>query len=272
MQLQEWRYIPYKKYSPAWNMAIDEAIMIAHREGKVPPTLRFYGWNPASLTIGYFQKVEKEVDREELYKRGLGFVRRMTGGRAVLHDQELTYSVVVSEGHPMIPSTVSESYRVISQGLVAGFQELGMDAYMSLPKKRPTMTSAACFDSPSDYELVLEGKKVAGSAQVRKHGIVLQHGSILLDLDIDLLFSVLRFPSERVRERLKASFTEKAVAINDLRSEKVTIKEVIAAFEKGFAKGMGIRLKKEALTPYEEELAHQLVEEKYGHDRWNLQR
>ncbi|WP_206186465.1 lipoate--protein ligase family protein [Thermoflavimicrobium daqui] len=270
--MQQWRFIPYQKYTPAWNMAIDEAIMIAHQEGKVPPTVRFYGWNPATLSIGYFQKAQKEVDFEELKRYGLGFVRRITGGRAVLHDQELTYSVIVSEDHPLIPPTVSESYRVISQSLVQGFQNLGMEALMSPPKHQPATSTAACFDSPSDYELVLKGKKVAGSAQVRKQGIVLQHGSILLDMDVDLLFSVLRFPSERVKERLKEAFTKKAVAINQLRSEKVGLEEVITAFRAGFTDGMGLDLIDSTLTAYEEELAQKLVVEKYNHPDWNLRR
>jgi lipoate-protein ligase A len=271
--METWRFIPYETFSPAVNMAIDEAIMHLHSQGKVPPTLRFYGWNPATLSIGYFQKVQKEVDLNEVANRGLGFVRRITGGRAVLHDRELTYSVIVSEDHPRMPKTVSESYRVISQGLLEGFRLLGLQAYLSPPARgKMENLSAACFDSPSDYELVVAGKKVAGSAQTRQRGVILQHGSILLDVNEDLLFAVLKFPTERVRERLKASFREKAVAINRLLPVPVGLSETIHAFYEGFQKGMGIRLEKGSLTKEEWDLVRQLVAERYGTKEWNMRR
>jgi lipoyl(octanoyl) transferase len=271
--METWRFIPYNTYFPAENMAIDEAILRAHREGRVPPTVRFYGWNPPTLSIGYFQRVEKEVDLERLRERGLGFVRRMTGGRAVLHDRELTYSVVVSEEHPLMPPTVSESYRVISQGLLEGYRLLGLQADLSPPEQgKKEVSSAACFDSPSDYELVIEGRKAAGSAQTRQNGVILQHGSILVDLDADLLFDVLRFPNEQVKERLKRNFLNKAVAINHFRREPARLEEVIAAFFEGFRRGMGVQLKPGELTEEERELARELVRERYGSDEWNLRR
>jgi lipoyl(octanoyl) transferase len=271
--METWRFLPYQRYSGAENMAIDEAVMHLHREGKVPPTVRFYGWNPATLSIGYFQKGRKEIRLDELERRGLGFVRRMTGGRAVLHDQELTYSVIISEDHPLMPKTVSESYRVISQGLLQGFRRLGLNARLSPPvRTHKDHLSAACFDSPSDYELVIEGKKAAGSAQIRQRGVILQHGSILLDFDEETLFAVLEFPSERVRERLKAAFCEKAVAINRLRTQPVTIDEVITAFYEGFQEGMNVKLEQGSLIDEEIELVHSLVMERYGTEAWNLRR
>lgn len=271
--MQQWRFIPYQTYSSAMNMAIDEAMMTAHREGRVPPTIRFYGWFPATLSIGYFQRAEKEVDMVTLKKHGIGFVRRMTGGRAVLHDRELTYSVVVAEENPLIPPTVSESYRIVSQGLLAGFQRLGLEAYLSSPEETSKEhSSSICFDSPSDYELVVAGKKVAGSAQTRQRGVMLQHGSILLDLDPDLLFDLLRFPSERVKERLKQGFADKAVTINQLCQREVAMAEVITAFAEGFAQGMGIQLLPGELTTYELELAEELVGTRYGRDEWNFKR
>ena len=109
MEKEVWRFIDSGNCSPAFNMALDEALLEWHSEGKIPPTIRFYGWNPPTLSIGYFQKVEKEIDMEAVKKYGLGFVRRPTGGRGVLHDQELTYSVIVSESHPAMPQTVTEA-------------------------------------------------------------------------------------------------------------------------------------------------------------------
>ncbi|WNQ09687.1 biotin/lipoate A/B protein ligase family protein [Paenibacillus aurantius] len=277
----QWRWIRSGKASPAYNMALDEAILTAHSEGAAPPTVRFYGWEPAGLSIGYFQKFS-EVDREEVRRRGIGFVRRATGGRAVLHDRELTYSIIVSEKYPGLPSGVTDAYRVLSEGLLQGFRNLDLDAKMvnlateEEKTKYASAGSAACFDSPSWYELVVEGRKVAGSAQTRQKGVVLQHGSILLDLDVQELFSLLNFRTEALRERMMASFVQKAVAINDIKRslgrDRVELPEVEAAFVKGIAAGMGIELKEEELTPYERELAERLAREKYSSDEWNLRR
>ncbi|MDF2658193.1 MAG: lipM [Paenibacillus sp.] len=278
-----WRLIRSGQRSPADNMAIDEAMLIAHSEGKAPPTVRFYGWNPATLSIGYFQKAEDEIDLAEVQRQGIGFVRRPTGGRAVLHDRELTYSMIVSEEYPDMPTTVNEAYRVLSEGLVQGFRRLDLRAEMvnlGMPEEKAKYTStagsAACFDSPSWYELVVEGRKIAGSAQTRSRGVILQHGSILLEMDVDQLFSLLRFSSDRIKERLKTSFHTKAVAIGDIcrgmGRQPVTYEEAEAAFREGIAEGLGIRLEEGELTQYERELAAQLSAEKYGNDEWNLRR
>ncbi|MGG1556365.1 lipoate--protein ligase family protein [Paenibacillus ferrarius] len=279
--MNKWRFIHTGDRSPAENMALDEAMLTAHSEGLAPPTVRFYGWNPPTLSIGYFQKAA-EVDQEAVAGEGIGFVRRPTGGRAVLHDKELTYSIIVAEDYPGIPRQVTEAYRVLSEGLLRGFRALGLQAEMvqlaseEEKEKYASAGSAACFDSPSWYELVVEGRKVAGSAQVRQKGVVLQHGSILLDMDTDQLFRLLRFANEKVAERMKASFVKKAVAINDLlraqAKPEVTLRDVEDAFRREIAAGLGVELEEAPLTPYEAELTEQLVREKYGTAEWNLRR
>ncbi|WP_282936652.1 biotin/lipoate A/B protein ligase family protein [Paenibacillus sp. RC67] len=276
-----WRFISSGLQHPAYNMAVDEAILIANSEGKSGPTVRFYGWNPPTLSIGYFQKSE-EVHFEKLREEGLGFVRRPTGGRAVLHDKELTYSIIVSESYPGIPSGVTEAYRVLSEGLLLGFQKLGLDAQMvhlateEEKSKYASMGSAACFDSPSWYELVVEGRKIAGSAQTRQKQVVLQHGSILLDMDTDQLFRVLQFKNERIQERLKQQFTQKAVAINDICRQlgrpPVVLSDVERAFREGMAEGLHVELEEGSLTEYEQSLVEQLIADKYANDIWNLRR
>jgi lipoate-protein ligase A len=278
----QWRFISSGRQDPAYNMAVDEAILTAHSEGKVPPTVRFYGWNPATLSIGYFQKAADEINFEQLALEGLGFVRRPTGGRAVLHDRELTYSIIVAENYPGIPRSVTEAYRVLSEGLVHGFQKLGLDAEMVQlasdedKDKYASMGSAACFDSPSWYELVVEGRKIAGSAQTRQKQVVLQHGSILLDMDVDQLFRVLLFKSERLQERLRKQFVHKAVAINDLFRDlgrvPIALAEVETAFRAGIAEGLEVELQEEGLTAYEQSLAEQLMADKYANETWNLRR
>ncbi|AKF95232.1 octanoyltransferase LipM [Brevibacillus halotolerans] len=278
MEMEKWRYVVTPPMSPEMNMAIDEAILTLHSQGKVPPTVRFYTWNPATLSIGYFQKMEKEINIDEVKRLGLGLVRRPTGGRAVLHDAELTYSVIVSEDHPQMPKSVTEAYKVISMGLLHGFQKLGLKAEMvSLATeeekaKYNSPGSSACFDSPSWYELVVEGKKVAGSAQTRQKGVILQHGSILLDMDVDLLFSLLTFPSERVKERMMNSFKQKAVTINEVSSKPISLEEAIEAFYQGFAEGLGIELVPMDLTAEEQQLAKELAENRYSTDEWNFRR
>ncbi|PWK14272.1 lipoate--protein ligase family protein [Tumebacillus permanentifrigoris] len=275
--METWRLLHTGYSDPAVNMAVDEAILHANSRGLVPPTVRFYGWNPPTLSIGYFQRATKEVDFDALRAQGLGFVRRPTGGRAVLHDKELTYSVIVPESHPMMPTSINESYRILSMGLLEGFRELGFSAEMvSLAdeeekKKFETLGSAACFDSPSWYELVVEGRKVAGSAQVRQQHTILQHGSILLDIDVEQLFSVLSYSSERTRERMVRMFRDKAVSMKDLGRD-VTYEEAVDGFTKGFEKGLGISLVPAGLTPEEQAHVEQLVAEKYGTESWNFKK
>jgi lipoate-protein ligase A len=275
---ETWRFIDSGNGSAAFNMALDEALLNWQSMGEIPPVIRFYGWDPATLSIGYFQKVEKEIDLEAVKNLGLGFVRRPTGGRGVLHEHELTYSVIVSETHPKMPQTVTEAYRVISEGILKGFHQLGLDAYFAVPKtveEREALKSphsAVCFDAPSWYELVVEGRKVAGSAQTRQKGVILQHGSILLDLDEDKLFSLFKYPNERVRERMQRAFKNKAVAINDISPRRITLEEAKAAFQKGFAEGLDIHVEPYELTEAELEVVHRIAKERYESEEWNFMR
>ncbi|MGD6898869.1 lipoate--protein ligase family protein [Bacillus infantis] len=278
MLKETWRFIDSGFGSPSFNMALDEALLEWNSEGKIPPVIRFYGWDPATLSIGYFQKAEKEIDMDAVKKHGLGFVRRPTGGRGVLHEHELTYSVIVSEDHPEMPKTVTEAYRVISEGILKGFHNLGMDAYFAVPKtaeereslKNPR--SSVCFDAPSWYELVVEGRKVAGSAQTRQKGVILQHGSILLDLDEDKLFSLFKYPNDRVKERMQRAFKSKAVAINELSRDKVTIAQAKEAFRKGFEEGLDIHLEPYELSAEEMEYVNKIAKDRYENDEWNFKR
>ncbi len=278
MEREKWLFIDSGNCDPAYNMALDEALLTWHSEGKIPPVIRFYGWNPATLSIGYFQKAEKEINLEAVEKYGLGFVRRPTGGRGVLHDHELTYSVIVTEEHPNMPKTVTEAYRVISEGILQGFRNLGLDAYFAIPRteeekaglKNPR--SAVCFDAPSWYELVVEGRKVAGSAQTRQKGVILQHGSILLDLDEDKLFDLFVYSSERVRERMQKAFKNKAVAMNQLRETPVTQEEAKKAFHAGFEEGLQLDLQPYTLNEEQQKEVEQIAESRYRSKEWTFRR
>lgn len=278
MEKEKWLFIDSGDCSPFYNMALDEALLDWHSRGEIPPVIRFYGWNPPTLSIGYFQKVEKEVDLEAVKRHNLGFVRRPTGGRGVLHEHELTYSVIVTEEHPNMPKTVTEAYKVISEGILRGFKNLGLNAYFSIPRtdqekealKSPR--SAVCFDAPSWYELVVEGRKVAGSAQTRQKGVILQHGSILLDLDEDKLFSLFKYPNERVKERMQRGFKEKAVAINEISTKKIGINEAKKAFKTGFEEGLNLELKLYELTEAQKQYVEKLAKVKYESVEWNFKK
>lgn len=276
--LNKWYFINSGPCTPSFNMALDEALLDWHSNGEIPPIIRFYEWNPATLSIGYFQQAIRDINIEEVKRQQLGFVRRPTGGRAVLHDKELTYSIIVTESYPNMPQTVTEAYRVLSEGLLLGFQNLGLDAYFSVPdteEKRADLKqpkSAVCFDAPSWYELVVEGKKVAGSAQTRQKGVILQHGAILLDLDEEKLLSVFNFSSETIREKMRKKLPEKAVAINRLSSTPFTIDQCVEAFKEGFEKALQIELIPYELTTDQLLYVQQLEKTKYANDSWNYKK
>lgn len=275
---ENWFFINSGPCSPSYNMALDEALMDWHSEGIIPPIIRFYQWNPATLSIGYFQQVERDIDIQAVREQGLGFVRRPTGGRAVLHEHELTYSIIVSENHPEIPKTVTEAYRILSEGLLKGFQNLGMDAYFSVPDtvekqenlKKPK--SAVCFDAPSWYELVVEGKKVAGSAQTRQKGVILQHGAILLDLDQEKLLTVFKFETEEAKEKMRLKLPKKTVAINDLVNEPITISQCVQAFKSGFEEALNISLIPYALSEEQLQYVVSIEQKKYSNQEWNFKK
>ncbi|EOD7632661.1 TPA: lipoate--protein ligase family protein [Staphylococcus aureus] len=270
---ETWNFINTGSKDPYYNMAMDEALLNFVSRGEIDPVIRFYTWNPATLSIGYFQRLQKEIDIDKVKEKGFGLVRRQTGGRGVFHDKELTYSVIVPESHPNMPSTVTEAYRVISQGLLEGFKNLGFDTYFAVPKtpeerqKLKQPRSSVCFDAPSWYELVVEGRKIAGSAQTRQKGVILQHGSILQDIDIDELFDMFIYKNERLKLKMKEAFVEKAVAINDISDEHITISQMEEAFEKGFKKGLNIELKPLELTEVQLAEVEELTE-KYRSDEW----
>ncbi|HBV03851.1 MULTISPECIES: lipoate--protein ligase family protein [Mammaliicoccus] len=274
---ETWHFVNTKSSNPFYNMAVDEALMNFVSREEIDPVIRFYTWNPATLSIGYFQKLTKEIDIEKVKEKGFGLVRRATGGRGVLHDKELTYSVIVPESHPNMPQTVTEAYRVISEGLLEGFKALGFEAYFSVPKskeareKLKSPRSSVCFDAPSWYELVVEGRKIAGSAQTRQKGVILQHGSILQDINVDELFDMFTYRNDRLKEKMKAAFMDKAIAINDISDRHITLEEMETAFYEGFKKGLNIEFKPLEFTESQkEEIKH--LEDKYRSEEWTYRK
>jgi lipoate-protein ligase A len=269
-----WRLLDTGYKTGPENMAIDEAIMRAHGRSEVPPTLRFYGWEPAAVSIGYFQSMTKEIDLDAVRTGGYGYVRRPTGGRMIFHHIELTYSVVIRE--ELLPGGVVETYRELSQGLLDGLRVLGATPELSGGEMDPRRADpggnhTACFDSSSAYELTVDGKKIAGSAQTRKDGVILQHGSIMLDTDVDLLFHLMRVP-EDLRVRLAERYHRKATSLLEALGRQVSYAEASEAFSQGFVSGMGLNLTPGTLTAAELADAAELERDKYGNDSWNLKK
>ncbi|WP_066187315.1 MULTISPECIES: lipoate--protein ligase family protein [Gracilibacillus] len=270
---ETWFFLDSSKQTPAYNMAVDECLLQWHSEGKIPPVLRFYEWLPAGLSIGYFQKTKNKIDLDAAKRNGIPVVRRLTGGRAVLHDQELTYSVIVSEQHPKMPKSVKEAYLILSRGLLAGFQNLGIQAEFAIPdNQRSTTQSAVCFEEPSWYELVVDQKKAAGSAQTRKQGVILQHGSIPLSVDNDRLYDLFVYRNERVKQRARNAFNDKAISIDKAAERAVSLQEAKQAFKEGFEQGLDIQLEAFHLSTEQEQEIHALMKNKYLKDEWNLSR
>lgn len=272
----KWRVVNSGTAAAATNMAVDESMLIAHSAGQAPPTIRFYGWRPAAVSIGYFQKTA-DIDLDECRRRGIDVVRRLTGGRAVLHDCELTYSIVVREDDPSIPPSITASYRYLSGGLLKGLQQLGAAAEMTIPRgaygqRAKLPASAACFDAPSHYELTCGRRKLAGSAQVRRQGVILQHGSILLRFSAATMAGILRLPSLKAREEMREMLSLRAVSLEDILGRSVSWQEVYAVLPGAFAAALGIELEAGELTAQEKETAAHLAADKYSQDCWNLKR
>lgn len=246
----------------ALNMAIDEAILEQTAAGGPTLTLRLYAWEPPTLSLGYAQPAA-DCDEAALARLGWGLVRRPTGGRAILHTDELTYSIVARENHPLMQSGVLESYRRLSLGLLAGLRFLGVDAAADAGRAARTAGNPVCFEVPSHYEISCGGKKLVGSAQARRLGCVLQHGALPLGGDLARILQALAHPDstpERIRRR--------AATLADLLGREVAWQEAADAVCRGFAETFGISFRREALSEEEQTRAGELEREKYGNDEW----
>lgn len=275
--MNQWRLIIHEPGDAAFNMAADEAILAACGRDAVPTTLRLYGWDPAAVSIGYFQDAEKEIDLDYCASRGWPVVRRLTGGRAVLHCDELTYSVSAPVSSPLFPHDVAGTYRVIAEGLLAGLHRLGIPAEIIAARDKVRATdavkgSAACFSSISWYELAVGGKKVAGSAQRRWARAFLQHGSLLTALQpreqpgLPGLIDALKIRDAATLNALTNGIT----SLYEAAGRDIPRVELIQAIRDGFEEALGINLLCGTLTAEEEQDAARLMTERYCTAAWNL--
>ena len=263
-----WRLLRHGAAPGADNMAIDEAIGAAVSARQVPPTLRFYAWDPPCVSLGRNQPMSA-IDAERCAALGYQVVRRPTGGRAILHTEELTYSVVAPPDHPVMRGLVLDAYLRLAGGLVDGLRRLGIPAEEAPATNRAGPdVSAACFEVPSAYEIVVRGRKLLGSAQNRRSGFVLQHGSLPLAGDLTRLIECLQFSSEADRAALRRSLAEHAVTAEELTGRVIGLQEASDALTAGFTAALGIVLLPSDLTPEEQRCAMELAHDKYGSSTW----
>jgi lipoate-protein ligase A len=270
--MQQWRFLNTGSSDAASNMALDEALLLLHDSGMTPPTLRVYGWETPTLSLGYAQNALQDVDPTACQQHGVAVVRRPTGGRAVLHDQEVTYSVVLPTTLFPGPDTLTAHYRHIGLALLATLQRLGVPVHLErsrLSQPRHAAAAPACFAALARYELSVMGRKIIGSAQKRVQRALLQHGSMPLWLDRQRLFTCLRVPPAD-REALVQEAYRSMTAVNEMTITPVNASAVHTALQAGFATTFGIELIETPLLPEEQCLAEELRSTKYATSVWNL--
>ena len=287
----KWRLLRTGHNSGTWNMAVDEAIMMHVAKDLVPPTFRLYGWVPPALSLGRLQSFERDVDSDRCRNLGIDVVRRPTGGRAVLHDHEVTYSLIISEKDPVLPPNLHDSFYLATEGIVKGLAILGIEAEiqgsqwaggLSKAHQRESQRSrkidqsaqsGACFDSPSWYEVVSGTKKLVGSAQARLKGVFLQHGSILIKLDAEKVCQVLQYDSPDAREQSSIHLLKHATSIEAILGRSISFQEIEEAVIVGMREHLApIELAEDQLLPEELSMATDLISRKYSTDAWTKRR
>ena len=269
MHTPPYRFLNTGIQNAALNMAIDEAILIHHLRGDAPPTLRVFRWDQPALSLGRFQGLEREIELEVCKQLNVALVRRPTGGRAVYHRNEFTYSIVIGKRNG-VPSGIVAAYAYLSQGILAALQQLGVQAEISDERvsKHP---SAACFASSTQADLTSGGFKLVGSAQVWREDALLQQGSLPLDDRAAELFSMLRFPSAEARQEALEIYNEKTTPLHTF-APQATWDDVANAFHSGFSSFLQQDFVPGELSQSEWDLAQQLVEEKYSKLEWRKPR
>jgi len=255
--VERWRLLDTGLNSAYYNMALDEAIAVARSRGIVPNTLRFFRWVPSAVSIGYFQSMNEEVDVEACRRLGIDYVRRRTGGGAVYHDRdgELTYSIAVDEDDPLVSKDFQKTYETFCSGIVHGLRVLGIPAE---------------FKPIND--IVVGGKKISGNAATRALKVVHQHGTVLRQVNPKLMFTVLKVPSEKIRDKMVKSVEERVTSVEWFLKREVGFQELKEALKRGFEEAFKIELVPGEVTGFEEELAEKLRGEKYSTAGWNFRR
>jgi lipoate-protein ligase A len=245
-----WRLLPEGTFDGYTNMAIDEAIQERVADG-ADPVVRFYRWQPSTVSIGYFQRMREEVDVDTCEELGVDYLRRRTGGGAVYHDYEgeLTYSIIAPEER--FPSDVTESYREICGWLIDAFERLGIDA---------------TFAPINDVEV--DGRKISGNAQTRRDGVLLQHGTVLYDLDPERMFSALQVDAEKISDKMIEGARDRVCTVRS--ASDATREDLRAALIESFVADRDYR--EDGYREDELDRAATLAEERYRSEEWTFKR
>ncbi len=238
-----------------FNMGLDEAILGSVAEGRSLPTLRLYGWKPAAISIGYFQGMREEIDVEACAAHGVDIVRRITGGGAVFHDCEVTYSLAIPEGHRLAPRSIQDSYHLLCDGIVSGLGRLGITA-----------------EFVPINDIVSGGRKVSGNAQTRKRGCLLQHGTILLEVDVEKMFSLLKVPKEKALGKMIEDVKARVTSLSAILGRKVGFEEAQEAILNGFISSLDLECREESPSPAEIDTAQRLAKERFSTAEWLFKR
>lgn len=261
--MEVWRWIDTGCAEGTTHMAVDQA-MLEHVMTIGQPTMRVYCWNPPCISLGYHQSSET-IDMEQCKRDGIDVVRRPTGGRAVFHAEEVTYAIVIPEGSSFYSTSIEHVYNRISQGLVQGIRYLGVPAVLqkrslNLRNHYETPVSVSCFSAAAKHEVMLNGRKLVGSAQRRLPGGILQHGSILTGRAQLNLPKYLKGLGEKEKERMRKMVEAKTATIGDYLGRTADYDEVVEALKKGMEEQFSIVLEDKGLADEEK----QLVELLYG--------
>jgi lipoate-protein ligase A len=262
-----WRLILAEPQPGKANMAIDAAILEAVETGSVLPTLRLYAWSPPCISLGYSQPFT-DIDLNRLKARDWDVVRRPTGGRAILHTDELTYAVIGPKSDPRLEGGLMESYRQISQALFQALKSLDLPVEVHAGKNPLAHQQPVCFENPSDFEITVNRKKIIGSAQARKKNAILQHGSLPLTGDITRITEVLAYPSAQERAQAAQVLLDKAASVSSVLEREVSWNEAAQAFSAAFSESLNLELIKGRLTPWEADRAEILAKTQFGSTGW----
>ncbi len=256
------------------NMARDETLLRRVIAGESPPCLRFYQWKPAALSLGRFQEIAQGVDLDQCRKHGIDRVRRLTGGQGVLHDDELTYSIIIPVDHQRFEGRgVLDSYRTISEALTGALRDIGIDCSMAGEQttRADPMGDGVCFYTPTAYEVVVNGKKIIGSAQTRERGVILQHGSVPIDWDIEKQLDVMGIHGEH-REAFGGILMQRATTVAEQLGKRAEFEKLVPGFVRGFENVFDMKAESSDYTVQERKLVEWLMENRYGNDEWNLKK
>ena len=259
--MNRWRLLKPQTADAYTNMAVDEAIMKARIENRVPNTLRFYMWNPSAVSIGRFQKLADQVHVENCRKHGVDIVRRISGGGTVFHDStgEITYSITAKLADLGCKSLdMPSAYQKICSGLNEAVNILGADAEYRPP------------DPKRCPNLAIRGKKISGNAQTCKKGVLLQHGTFLLDIDHTRMFTFLKVPWAKTLDDVLKVSKRKLTSARDELGTKFSTEEAYKALVVGFEKALNAKFVEGNLTEYEQKLAEKTRKERFVTEDWNF--